>query len=221
MTLTAHGRKQNYNCRLFDKYNKEVASFAVLADDNPNWRPDRFGYERWGVRAELQFPVVKLLDFAERRAELEQSENPFATLVLAHLDTIETRPDAHERKDRKFRLTRRLLRRGWDADRVRQLYRVIDWIMDLPKELVLEYRSEVTKLKEENRMPFVTTFERLAREEELLRGIEVCLRIKFGPSGMSLMPEIRALDDNARLTTILESIESAASPEDLRRIWTD
>ena len=86
----------------------EVASFAVLADDNPNWRPDRFGYQRWGVRAELQFPVVKLLDFAERGAELEESENPFATVVLAHLDTMETRPDAGQRKTRKFTLTRRL-----------------------------------------------------------------------------------------------------------------
>ncbi len=27
-----------YNCRLFDKYNREVASFAVLGDDNPDWR---------------------------------------------------------------------------------------------------------------------------------------------------------------------------------------
>ena len=42
-----------YNCRIFDKYNREVASFAVLGDNNPRRRPDRFGYQRWGVRAEL------------------------------------------------------------------------------------------------------------------------------------------------------------------------
>ena len=33
-----------YNCRIFVMYNREVASFAVLGDDNPGWRPNRFGY---------------------------------------------------------------------------------------------------------------------------------------------------------------------------------
>ena len=97
-----------YNCRLFDKYNREVASIAVLGDDNPRWRPDRFGYRRWGVKAEFQFPVVKLLDYAAKRRELEQSTNLFATVVLAHLDTLETRQDPGERKDRKFRLIKGL-----------------------------------------------------------------------------------------------------------------
>ena len=76
-----------YNYRLFDKYNVEVASFAVLGDDNPRWRPHSFGYRRWGSEVGFRFPIVKLLDYAERRAELEASSNPFATVVLAHLDT--------------------------------------------------------------------------------------------------------------------------------------
>ncbi len=225
-----------YNCRLFDKYNREVASFAVLGDDNPRWRPDRFGYQRWGVKAELQFPVVKLLDFADRRKELEGSENPFATVVLAHLDTMETRRDQNERKDRKFRMSRRLLQSGWSENRVRQLYRLIDWMMDLPKELERTYWNELMKYKETSHMPFVTTIERYARAEALeeglkkgreegvgqgtLRGIEVALRLKFGASALSLMPEIRAIDDSARLEKVLDTIETAATPEDLRRIWT-
>jgi len=35
-----------YNYRLFDRYNREVVSLAVLGDDNPCWRPDSFGYRR-------------------------------------------------------------------------------------------------------------------------------------------------------------------------------
>ena len=56
-----------YNCRIFVKYNKEVASFAVLGDDNPRWRPQSYSYHRWGVEAGLRFPIVKLLDYAARR----------------------------------------------------------------------------------------------------------------------------------------------------------
>src|SRR5262249_13707694 len=37
-----------YNYRIFDRYDREVVSLAILADDNPTWRPSRFGYGRWG-----------------------------------------------------------------------------------------------------------------------------------------------------------------------------
>ena len=78
------GRMYVYNYRLFDRYNREVASFAILGDDNPRWRPEAYGYRRWGTEVGIRFPVVKLLDYAARRQELEQSPNPFATIVLAH-----------------------------------------------------------------------------------------------------------------------------------------
>jgi len=40
---------------------------------------------RWGLRAGIRFPVVKLLDYAEQWETLEGSRNPFAMVVLAHL----------------------------------------------------------------------------------------------------------------------------------------
>ncbi|HEX5445577.1 MAG TPA: hypothetical protein VFW87_17250 [Pirellulales bacterium] len=36
-----------YNYRLFDRSNRKVASFAILGDNRPGWRPNRFGYELW------------------------------------------------------------------------------------------------------------------------------------------------------------------------------
>ena len=208
-----------YNCRLFDKYNREVASIAVLGDDNPRWRPDRFGYHRWGVHAALQFPVVKLLDYAAKRRQLEESANPFATVVLAHLDTLETRQDHGERKERKFRLIKGLFERGWSEKRIRQLFRLIDWMMALPKPLEHAFWDQVKQFKEEKHMPFITTPERYGRAEGRSEGIEVALRLKFGASALRLMPEIRAIEDLDKLETILHAIETAASPEDLRRIW--
>jgi hypothetical protein len=43
-----------YNYRLFDRYNQKVASFAILGDDRPDWRPDRFGYELWGTEVGIR-----------------------------------------------------------------------------------------------------------------------------------------------------------------------
>ena len=42
-----------YNYRLFDRYNRPVASFAILADTEPGWRPSEFHYELWGSEVRL------------------------------------------------------------------------------------------------------------------------------------------------------------------------
>ena len=46
-----------YNYRIFDRYDKEVVSLAVLADDDPTWRPSHYGYSRWGFRTSTDFPA--------------------------------------------------------------------------------------------------------------------------------------------------------------------
>src|SRR5947209_12902059 len=97
-----------YNYRLFDRYNRKVASLAVLGDDRPGWRPDRFGYDLWGCSVGIQFPVAKLLDYAADVAALEADPNPFAAVVLAHLKTQETRQDPEARRAWKVRLVRGL-----------------------------------------------------------------------------------------------------------------
>jgi hypothetical protein len=74
-----------YNHRIFDRYDREVISLAILIDDDPAWRPSRYEYGRWGFRTSTEFPVVKLLDYAPQYRELEAESNPFAVVVLAHL----------------------------------------------------------------------------------------------------------------------------------------
>jgi hypothetical protein len=76
-----------------DVYNRQVVSLAILADDDPDWRPGRYEDELWGWSVRMNWPVVKLLDFSDRETELEKSKNPFATVVLAHLKALETRKD--------------------------------------------------------------------------------------------------------------------------------
>ncbi len=77
-----------YNYRIFDRYDREVVSFAILGDDDPNWRPDHYGHQRWGFSAGIRFPPVKLLDYAAHEQALEAHPNPFAVVVLAHLKTL-------------------------------------------------------------------------------------------------------------------------------------
>ena len=226
-------RMYTYNYRLFDRYNREVVSLAVLGDDDPRWRPDRFGYTRWGFRTGIRFPVVKLLDYAEHADTLEESRNPFAIMVLAHLITRQTHRHPRARYAAKIKLIKGLYERGWAADEVRQLFRMIDWMVNLPKPLELSFCREIEHYEEEKHMPFITTPERIGREEGrteglikgriegLIKGIEVAVELKFGEAGLRLMPEIQAITDAAKLEAILRAIRTAAGPEDLRRMWTD
>ena len=217
-----------YNYRLFDRYNRDVVSVAILGDENPRWRPDTFSYSRWGCRAGIWFPVVKLLDYAAQGDVLEHNPNPFAMVVLAHLKTLQTRQDQGQRHGWKIRLVKGLYERGLGADDVRKLFRLIDWMMDLPEPLEDTFWQEIKQLAEDRHMPFITTPERIGlrqgraegRAEGLAQGVEVALKIKFGEEGLRLMPEIRNLENQEKLEAILQAIPTASSPEELRRIWT-
>ena len=68
-------------------------------------------------------------------------------------------------------------------------------------------------------MPFLTTPERIGLKKGLLEGIELGLEVKFGAEGLALMPEIRELQDPGVLEAVLEAIETASSPDEVRRVW--
>jgi predicted DNA-binding ribbon-helix-helix protein len=208
-----------YNYRIFDRYNRPVASLAVLADDDANWRPADFHNMLFGCEAGIRFPAVKLLDFAAHEGMLEASSNPFAQVVLAYLKARETQDDPTSRHDWKVRLVRNLLERGFSAKDVGELFRLIDWMMVLPPPLESAFRQELDKIQEEKRMPYVTSIERLARREGQREGIESLLRVRFGEEGLKLMSEIQEIHEEETLRAVLKALETATSLDEVRRLW--
>lgn len=161
-----------YFYRVSDKYDRPIVSLAVLGDDDPNWRPNRFQQNLFGCRIEFEFPTLKLLDFVDQIDMLEQSEKPFATVVLAHLMTMRTAGSPRDRCVWKLRLLRPMYSRGMSAEDVRGLFRVIDWMMDLPTDLAIEFDGELRKMEEELKMPYVTSIERRGIEKGREEGRE-------------------------------------------------
>jgi hypothetical protein len=209
-----------YNYRVFDRYNRPVASLAVLADDDPAWRPTDFHNSLFGCETGIRFPAVKLLDFAAHEALLEASTNPFAKVVLAHLKTQQTHGDPAGRHAWKIRLVRNLYERGFSAKDVRELFRIIDWLMVLPPPLVDVFWQELDRIQEERRMPYVSSIERVWHCRGLRKGIESLLRVRFGDEGLKLMPEIHEVYEEEKLETILKALETAASPDEVRQMWS-
>ena len=228
-------RRMNvYNHRLEDRYNRLVVSLALLGDDNPDWRPDRYRSELWGCRHDFQFPVRKLLDYAADLEVLEANANPFATIVLAHLKTRATHRDPTTRQVWKLRLVKSLYERGLKVEDVRRLFRFIDWVMELPKELEGSFLEEMHKHEEDKRMPYITPAEKIwlqqgiekGRHEErqesirrLLNSIRLLLKSRFGDTGLRVLPEIEAVADVQVLEAVQQALETAASPEALRPIY--
>jgi hypothetical protein len=154
-----------YNYRIFDRYDRFVVSLAVLGDEHPSWKPSQFGYNMWGFRVEMEFPIVKLLDYRDKWNELKESRNPFAVVVMAHLKTQETSNSYEDRKRWKSNLARLLYERNHERDYIIRLLKFMDWIMYLPEELNKSFWQEIRKYEEENLMPYVLSIERMALKE--------------------------------------------------------
>jgi hypothetical protein len=156
--------------RIKDRYQEPVLCIGVIADESQSWRPYEWQQDTFGCSVRFKFPIVKLRDFGDRIEELQESTNPFATIIVAHLRSQQTRNDAAARFAIKFDIVSSLYRKGWQADDVRKLFRFIDWTMDLPEELGLEFKDRLWKLEKENDMPYITSIERIAKSEGHFEG---------------------------------------------------
>ena len=207
-----------YHYRIFDRYNRQVISLAVLADDRPNWRPDRFTYDLWGCGLDFHFPVVKLLDFADREAVLEASDNPFALITRAHLAALQTRQDSAARHAGKIRLIRELYERGMSRYDVLQLFRIIDWMMELPEALAQLFIQEAEQIEQERHMPYVTSVERLAKREGQTEMLIHALERRFKTSlPEELTSRIRGTAEVTTLEKWLDLAYASATLEEFQQ----
>jgi hypothetical protein len=65
--------------------------------------------------------------------------------------------------------------RGLSATDVRELFRVMDWIMELPLTIRNHFWQDAEKIQEEKRMPFISTPERVGKERGLRKAIETVI----------------------------------------------
>jgi hypothetical protein len=219
-----------YQYRGDDRFGLPMEEIIILADDDPDWRPSRYVVELKRTRLVFEFKPVKVLDWASREAELASSPNLAALFVLAHLKSRQTRHDEMSRARAKLALILELMGRKLDPEVMRKWYRWLDWLLDLPPEVDREMWLQVSRQDKEKNMPYVTFAERYGMEKGLeqgrkegerlglLKGLRGMLKLKFGEAGEALMPELERQDDPATLRSVTDAVESAASPDDLRRL---
>ncbi len=211
-------RMYQYNYRLFDRYDRPIVTLVIFGDESHKWQPQEYQRELWGCKVKFEFPTIKLIDY--NVSELEQIDNPFAIVVLAHLHTKATKRKPDERYEFKWGLTRMLYERGYSKQKILSLYRYIDWLLALPEGLEQKLDRTIIEYEEAQKMAHVTSMERYfiqqGAEKELLRGTKQyvieALRLRFGKLPKLLVSSIRLVND---LTTLKKLFEKAVMAETL------
>ena len=145
----------------------------------------------------LKFPIAKRLDYESHWQELESNDNPFAIIVMAYLKTKATTGNLSEREQWKWTLIRGLYERGLTKEQIVKLFKIIDKMMTLPKELQRGLVAKIKHLEEERKMPFISPTEELAMERGELKGEQQLilrqLNRRIGEIESSFIETIRTL----------------------------
>ncbi len=146
----------------------------------------------------LKFPIIKLLDYKDRFEELQDNPSPFAIVVMAHLKTMETNKNPQSRLRWKVNLVKMMYERGYAKKDILELWRFIDWLMVLPKKLELKFEKEISEIKGENKMRYVTSIERRGIKKGATQGqqqlISHQLKTRFGDYPEWVMKKINEAD---------------------------
>lgn len=176
-----------YRLRLRDLHDKPIASLAVLIDADQNWRPGVYREELWGSSMEMKFPIIKLIDYKSRIKDLEASTNPFASVILAQLATLEKQsPEA--KLTSKINLIKWLYTRNWKREDIMTLLTFMDWVFALPEQLELRCKKIIEVLEEEMKMDYVTSFERMGIAKGFHQG-ESALLLRLLQHKFKTIPE--------------------------------
>jgi hypothetical protein len=209
-----------YNYRAFDLYQKPVISLAILGDEQKNWRTNSYQYGLGSSQLIFNFSTVKLLDY--QWEDLEQNNNIFAIVVMAHLKTKATNSNLSAREQWKWNLTRLLYEKGYNRKQITDLYKVIDAMMALSEELQLSFEEKLATYQEQRKMPLLTNIERrtIEKTEKKTRKQDIIklLQVRFSNTPEILVENINKIDDISLLEQFLVSTISVSSLEEFAQL---
>jgi len=140
----------------------------VLADLRRGWRPAEDLFQVATFESRLKFPICKLID----RLDVEWQDDHTLPVLLARaqIEALRTAGDPEGRYRAKRLLVRSLYDLGYNAEQVRNIFRLIDWMMHLRPDLEERFERDLADFEEQRQMPYVTSVERIAEARGEARG---------------------------------------------------
>jgi hypothetical protein len=145
---------------------------------------------------------------------------------LAHLAALETINQPQQRLQRKWTLVRGLYERGYTREQILQLFRLIDWFLSLPDELTRSFDEQMARYEEKQKMPYITSVERLAIERGELKGklkanrarILEILQVRFGEVSDDVSEKLDRIQEIEQLESLFRQAITIASLEEFESL---
>jgi hypothetical protein len=99
-----------------------------------------------------------------------------------------------------------------------ELFRLIDWMVNLPEAAEEEFKREIQHFEEENQMPYVTSVERLARQEGLSEGISQGIAEGIIQNGREVILDVLEVRFQEVPTEVIQKINEIEDPTLLKTI---
>lgn len=215
-------RIARYHGGLFWIFQQRVVSLVVLADLDEDWRPSEDVFRLADFESRLRFPVCKLVDKVDREWK-EDDPSLSVQIARAQIAALRTAKDGESRYLAKWQLVRNFFRLGYNAEELREIFRLTDWMMPLPEDLSEKFAEELVVLEESLNMPYITSVERIAEARGEAKGrLNTLLKQLARPCG-PLPPEIEQRVRQLpleQLEALTEAVFDIRSLEDVRT-WLD
>jgi hypothetical protein len=213
-----------YHYRIFDKYGVKPLTLAILGDTSRKWRPTSYRYQSLGCGITFRFRICKTIDFQGKLDDPRYRHQQVLFIIAAHLGTQQHRHNPRQLSDCRLELTVQFSNEGYLPLEIRQLHRLIDWLMPLPDAHKIQFRNQLQQRLPDKNMPHITLFEELALKEGLEKGIlqnarEAILDVldtRFGQVPESVRERINALDNERTLKGLLRRAARASSLEEFQ-----
>jgi hypothetical protein len=147
----------------------DVVTLVVLADIDPGWQPCRYEKDFMGCRVAFEYPVCKLVDLLEGKMP---KRSLAALAAQAQIAALQTSHSSRERLALRLQMWRELLGQGWQKEEILEAFRLLSWMMRLPRAEGLQFRRIVSDWPEMKTTAPMTDIEEIWLEEGIEKGIE-------------------------------------------------
>jgi hypothetical protein len=120
-----------------------------------------------------------------------------------------------------MRLVKGLYERGFDKVRIIRLFRVIDWVIKLPKVQRVLFKQELDRFRQEKPMQRPSPTQELWQEDGIMIGLRKAIEkglTRRGAEGTALMPRVNAITELSELETFLDAVLAQSDFDTLRNM---
>jgi len=165
-------RMHEYWYRIRDSKRKLVSALAIFTGQDGKDMPNRYVYEYRGTRLTYEFPTMSILDYTDE--ELEESDNPFAQVVLAaRTSLLEGKIPEVDLLERKILIASKLLKRGFSQLKIRAILVFLEnYVLFEDPEMNRIFKESIQSQDKNNIMGIDEYLKQIGKEEGLAEGIE-------------------------------------------------